>query len=110
MVASNWKQLGSPLRPLAEDVDFFARALREWCAAHPGAKPRALILGVTPELYRLPWPDAALVRAADRTPAMIRSDHPGWCEAAQIPVRHSASSFDVRNGRTCSWRNASPSI
>lgn len=38
MVSSNWKQLGSPLRPVAEDVDFFARALREWCAAHPGAQ------------------------------------------------------------------------
>ena len=29
VVASNWRQLGSPLRPVAEDVDFFARALRE---------------------------------------------------------------------------------
>ena len=77
VVASNWRQLGSPLRPVAEDVDFFARALREWCAAHPGAKPRALILGVTPELYRLPWPDAARVRAADRTPAMISHIWPG---------------------------------
>ncbi len=77
VVAGNWKQLGSPLRPVAEDVAFFERALREWCAAHPGAKPRALILGVTPELYRLPWPDPALVRAADRTPAMIAHIWPG---------------------------------
>lgn len=77
LVASNWKQLGSPLRPAAEDVGFFARALREWCTAHPGRNPRALILGVTPELYRLPWPDPALVRAADRTAAMIEHIWPG---------------------------------
>jgi alkylation response protein AidB-like acyl-CoA dehydrogenase/SAM-dependent methyltransferase len=77
LVAGNWKQLGSPLRPTAEDVGFFARALREWCSAHPGRSPRALILGVTPELYRLPWPEPALVRAADRSVAMIEHIWPG---------------------------------
>lgn len=52
-------------------------ALAAWCTANAGAAPRGLILGVTPELHRLPWPDPTLVRAADRTPEMIAHVWPG---------------------------------
>ncbi len=76
-VARDWWQLGSPLRPAAEDVALFGRALGEWRAAHPGAAPRALVLGVTPELYALPWPEPARVLAVDRTPEMIAHIWPG---------------------------------
>jgi len=81
-VARNWRMIGSPLRPVDEDVALFARALGEWTAAYAGAAPRGLILGVTPELYHLPWPDRARVRAVDRTPEMITHIWPG--QAAQV--------------------------
>ena len=76
-VARNWPLIGSPLRPAAADCTAFGAALGRWSAAHPGVAPRGLILGVTPELYELAWPDQSLLRAADRTEAMIRHIWPG---------------------------------
>jgi SAM-dependent methyltransferase len=56
-------------------VEEYAAAVREWIAAR--GTPRGLILGVTPELYRLPWPTDALPRAVDHTRAMIDALWPG---------------------------------
>lgn len=42
-----------------------------WQGEHAGAPPRALVLGVTPELVKLPWPTGASVVAVDRSEAMI---------------------------------------
>jgi SAM-dependent methyltransferase len=38
---------------------------------------KALILGVTPELYRLAWPAGSTVQGADRSPEMIEALWPG---------------------------------
>jgi len=70
-IARRWAQVGPPLRPSAEDVAFYAGVVRQV------KSPRALILGVTPELYRLPWPRASSVLAADHTCAMIAAVWPG---------------------------------
>ena len=75
--ARSWNLLGKPLRPGEDDVVFFRQALADWCSDNPGRPPRALILGVTPELYRLPWPKGATVTAVDRTPEMIEHVWPG---------------------------------
>lgn len=83
-VASVWKQLGPPLRPSQEDLAHFRRALSGWCARHAGKDPRGLILGVTPELYHLPWPDRARLMAADRTPEMVAHVWPG--DAANVQL------------------------
>jgi len=76
-IARRWDQLGPPLRPVDADLVPIRSALTAWRASHPGVAPRVLILGVTPELYRLPWPDLTQVRAADRTPEMIAHVWPG---------------------------------
>jgi len=76
-IARRWAQLGTPLRPTEEDLAPIRSALASWCAAHPGVAPRGLILGVTPELYELPWPDRDHLRAVDRTPEMIAHVWPG---------------------------------
>ena len=89
-VARSWLQLGSPLRPTLEDVGFYQDAIAGWCANHPGRAPRGLILGVTPELYGLDWPDAGLLRAVDRTIELIEHVWPGKREQ----VLH------------CEWRHA----
>jgi SAM-dependent methyltransferase len=78
-VAHRWKQIGPPLRPVAEDVASFERAVHLF-ALEKGA-PRALILGVTPELYSLGWPVGSDVHAVDHTPAMIEVVWPGPREA-----------------------------
>ncbi|NTV97004.1 MAG: class I SAM-dependent methyltransferase, partial [Thiobacillus sp.] len=69
------------MRPVPEDLAFIETVLSDWCGQAGGRAPRGLILGVTPELYRLPWPDRSLVRAADRTPEMIEYVWPGAAEA-----------------------------
>ncbi len=47
------------------------------------APPRVLLLGVTPELYGLPWPEATDFIAADRSQAMIERVWPGPLEAVR---------------------------
>lgn len=74
-VARKWGLLGPPLRPASEDVRFCEEAVGDWVLKH-GA-PRVLLLGVTPELYRLPWPEGTDFLAVDRTQAMIEAVWPG---------------------------------
>ena len=70
-IARQWKQVGPPLRPSEEDIRFCRDATRHFRA------PRVLILGVTPELYQLPWSPGADVIGADHTQAMIDCVWPG---------------------------------
>jgi hypothetical protein len=79
-LARQWRQVGPPLRCVAQDLGFFWDAASGWIARH-GA-PRVLLLGVTPELYRLPWPEGTDFLAADHTRAMIENVWPGPKEAA----------------------------
>jgi hypothetical protein len=74
-IARQWEQVGLPLRPAAEDLAICAEAVEEWMRSH-GA-PRVLLLGVTPELYHLPWPEGTDLLAVDRTQAMIDAVWPG---------------------------------
>jgi SAM-dependent methyltransferase len=81
-IARRWAQLGPPLRPAPQDVTFYAAAVAEWAGERreKGGRlpaPRALILGVTPELCRLPWPAGSNVLAVDHTPEMIHAVWPG---------------------------------
>jgi len=77
-----WHQLGSPLRPVAQDTGFCEDAVLQWSRMR-GA-PRVLILGVTPETYRLPWPDGTDIMAADRSKAMIDNVWPGPKDAVLL--------------------------
>ena len=74
-VARLWARLGPPLRPSPEDIGYVTDALRR--QTNPARPPRALILGVTPELHDLPWPDGTDLLAIDHTPAMIDAVWPG---------------------------------
>jgi SAM-dependent methyltransferase len=65
------------LRPGPEDLAVVAEAAAGWQAAHPDARLRALILGVTPELATLAWPPQTTVTAVDQSPGMIRHVWPG---------------------------------
>ena len=74
-VARNWKLLGPPLRPSQEDVRFSEEAVGAWRGQ--GAPPRVLLLGVTPELYALPWREGTDFLAVDRTMEAIEAVWPG---------------------------------
>lgn len=75
-IARLWQLVGPPLRPAAQDLAAFRAALARWrgCAGQP---PRALVLGVTPELHALDWPTGTSLRALDGSRQMIDAVWPG---------------------------------
>jgi len=96
-LARRWSLVGPPLRVSAEDAAAYAEFARR--ILERPQPPRVLILGVTPELYGLPWPAGTLLRAADRSAAMARAVWPGPPEAVQIEdwtrLSFAPSSFDL---------------
>lgn len=80
-MAASWRLVGPPLRPAPADLAHFQAAIARWSTEHPGA-PRALILGVTPELCRLDWPAGTQLQALDSSPEMISAVWPGERAAA----------------------------
>jgi methyltransferase family protein len=79
-ISQQWSRVGSPLRPGVDDARHFAELLK----LDRAAPFRGLILGVTPELYRLPWPNGSTVLAADRSPEMIAAIWPGPIKTAHV--------------------------
>jgi SAM-dependent methyltransferase len=80
-LARRWSQTGPPLRVSPEDQRAYAQAAAE--RLREGARPRVLLLGVTPELYGLPWPEGTDLLAVDRSQAMIDHVWLGPREAAR---------------------------
>jgi hypothetical protein len=74
-MARCWKIIGPPLQPTTEDIAFYTEAIYEWVQSNGPA--RVLLLGVTPELYRLPWPEGTELLAVDHTWDMIDGVWPG---------------------------------
>ena len=74
-MARSWEQTGSPLRPSPEDVAAYHGMAREWMEQH--GPPRILLLGVTPEIFGIPWPPKHDFVAMDQTAAMIKHVWPG---------------------------------
>lgn len=70
------EHIGSPLRPHENDLRLFSEIISRWQQAVI-TPPNALILGVTPELYSLPWSEQTEVYAIDQSAAMIRDVWPG---------------------------------
>lgn len=63
------------MRPSAEDLSNYWDIANEWIQKR-GA-PRVLLLGVTPELYNLPWPKGTDFLAVDGSQDMIDAVWPG---------------------------------
>ena len=74
-MAECWGLHGSPLRPGQDDVRLYQQVVNE--LAGGGGMRRAVILGVTPELYHLRWPAGTELRAIDRSADMIGRVWPG---------------------------------
>lgn len=71
--ARQWNWVASPLRPATEDVAIAASAVQQWSDTHQPASLSAVLLGVTPELARMPWPVGTQLLAVDRSEPMIHS-------------------------------------
>lgn len=73
---SDWSLLGSPLRPAPEDTTAMECMVRDWHRCSPSISPRAGILGVTPEIVGMRWPEQTRITAFDKEPAMIAAFWP----------------------------------
>lgn len=74
--ARAWDRLGPPLRPSPEDVQRFAEAVAAVRRPRAGAPFQGVILGVTPELALMPWPDGTVLLAVDRSQPMLEAIWP----------------------------------
>src|ERR1700729_3584228 len=82
-----YANLGSPLLPSPADCGFLERTISEWVAAHPGEALQALVLGVTPALVRIAWPQRSFLAAVDRSESMIASVWPGNVPSVRGAIR-----------------------
>ena len=71
--AGQWQRVGPPLRPGPDDVRHIEACIAAWSSRQRRAAPRALLLGVTPELATLNWPDGTALLAVDRALPMIHA-------------------------------------
>ncbi len=70
-VAGHWPHVGSPQRPVDEDGRLMLGLAAHALAAHHA--PRVIVMGVTPEIVRLPWPAGTRLLALDLSAEMIAS-------------------------------------
>lgn len=71
--ARRWALLGQPMRPTPHDIEYYQDVLR----SHSGvAAPRALMLGVTPEIATQAWPERTNLTAIDQSRGMIEAVWP----------------------------------
>jgi SAM-dependent methyltransferase len=75
-VSVYWKFQEEPLSPSSEDLRIIDRAVEAWFER--SKRPaRVLILGVTPQFFRIKWPKGTKIIAIDHSEAMIERVWPG---------------------------------
>jgi SAM-dependent methyltransferase len=84
--ARQWSYFGSPLRPCSEDIAFALGAVEGWIARTGQTTPTLLIVGVTPELCRLPINEGSRTIAIDNSMDMIRAIWPGRTRARDAAI------------------------
>lgn len=92
--AGQWERVGSPLRPSAEDHGFMTNVINDVYSR--SGKPRALLLGVTPEMASLPWPQGSELLAVDCSQSMIDTVWPGFPKHGQGVLRANWLDLPVR--------------
>jgi hypothetical protein len=75
--AFHWHAYGPPLRPCAADVRAMEEIVRRSCSGRGGRPPKALLLGVTPEIATMAWPPGTELLAVDRSRPMLEHVWPG---------------------------------
>jgi hypothetical protein len=75
--ARQWSLIGSPLRPVIEDIELLETEFGDWCVSNALTAPRALLCGVTPEVAGMRWPAGTRLVAVDHSRSMISGVWPG---------------------------------
>jgi hypothetical protein len=75
--ALQWSKVGPPLRPAPQDIAIMERCITKHFGCNKCLTPRAILLGVTPEIATMRWPSGTRLIALDRNWAMIENVWPG---------------------------------
>ena len=106
-LSHRWDDLGPPIRPALEDNELLHRLVSEELAASGRPRPRALLLGVTPEIATMRWPAGTCLLALDSSEAMVRNVWPAGevrngvaalADWLTMPVRDAAYDIVVGDG------------
>jgi SAM-dependent methyltransferase len=72
-----YEALVSPLIPTREDLGFTEEAIENWAYSHPRDRLNALLLGATPGLAGMNWPEGSRLTAIDRSMEIAKIIWPG---------------------------------
>lgn len=107
-VAHQWKHWKPPLRPCAADIEMLRQSVWNGFSAERRNKLNVLLLGVTPEIAEMAWPEGTRLQAVDRSAEMIEvvwpGNVPGRREARQgqwLSLPFADRQFDVVVGDGC---------
>ena len=106
--AAQWSHVGPPLRPGSEDIAVARELVAKSGRDSSSGSPRALVLGVTPELVGMEWPSGTRLTAIDRCPGMIGAllpsegrQGPGGICGNWLQLPFASGSFDLIAGDGC---------
>ncbi len=97
-LAPRWNDLRPPRRPAPEDTALLETAVAGVTAAAGRSGPRALLLGVTPEIATMRWPSRTRLLALDASAPMIRHVWPAPKVPTAAVVRANWAAMPVRDG------------
>jgi len=99
-LALSYRAVGSPLKPTPEVVAFVENAVKRFAGQRPKARMRAVLLGVTPSIAQIAWPEGTFLTAADYSLDMVRGVWPGNVTGAREAVCANWRSLPLRP-RSC---------
>jgi hypothetical protein len=76
-LALSYHALGSPLKPPREVAALIETAVARFAGQHQKARLNALLLGVTPSIAEIAWPESVVLTAADYSLDMVQGVWPG---------------------------------
>ncbi len=105
--ANHWSHVGVPLRPSEQDIATFESLLAN-CRFNVISPGKAVLMGVTPELASMQWPESIDLLSIDRCLGMIQGVWPGanlpfsslavqgdWCH---MPLANSVIDIVIGDG------------
>jgi SAM-dependent methyltransferase len=109
-LANGYDALGPPLAPSPEDIRFMEEAVERWACSHRGKKLHALLLGVTPKIVGMRWPEGSQITGLDHSIEMAEHVWPGndpekrWVVCGDwlaLPLRQSCCDVVIGDGINC---------
>ena len=75
--AHTWQHVKPPLRPSQQDLEVMLTAIKQQQTIVSPKKSQAVLLGITPEIAEMQWPDNSELLAFERSAGMKQVNWPG---------------------------------